>query len=372
MKRNNKSSVFDANRNIHIEEIIMAEQELELLRQTLQIQQEEINLLKEQLARPTALFQLTAEQILTHFRKLKPFNGKGEYTLQEFINSVEDAGRLCNNNMQLLEYAFKIVFNEKIQGEAKQCILRLGSNLTWDSVKKELKLYFRPRRDYAELINECRNIKVSSLRELFNIVKQINFQLNELYEFDERKPDIYKPFNNDKYLVGIVLEKLDNLVRGNVERDASLIEIYNKFSELRLLDDERAIDQRYRKFKHTNKNSIRDQNGEGNSNRYNNYPRKYEFKQEKDYSRFDKNHHSQYDRNMSERSKLSSKSLSFKQSRPTVSNNYVPITTNYGSGFHRQRPEHQRYPNNKVEPMEIGNIQEEVNFLEGGPETSYR
>lgn len=78
-------------------------------------------------------------------------------------------GKISNRSQSLLLHGLLIVFKEKIQGEAGKAIQHLGGELTWDKVKAELITYFRPRRSYKQLIDECRNIKVLNLRELFNM-----------------------------------------------------------------------------------------------------------------------------------------------------------------------------------------------------------
>ena len=132
-------------------------------------------------------------------------------------------------------------------------------NQTWEAAQTELKEHFRLRKDYAELINECRNIKVVTLKELFDKVKSVNYELNELYNFEDKNssPIIYTPENNDRYLVGIVKEKLINLVHGNVGKNQLLIQMFNKCVELRLLDDERTVDIAHRKRNNFRQNKYR-------------------------------------------------------------------------------------------------------------------
>lgn len=282
MNRKNRGRAFDQNRLLcnnkedimeHEQEVAFP-QELALLMRSMQQQQQEIQALRQQLEQQRVqqqqqpqnqgnqhIFQLTSDQILTHFRQLKPFNGKDDYKLTEFIKAVEKAADLCVNE-GLRDYALQTVLNEKILGDAKRCIQRLGDSLSWETAKAELKLHFRPQKDYVQLINECRNVKVGNLRELFEIVKSVNYKLNELYSFEEieDRPVIYSPENNDKHLVGIVMEKLDSLVRGNVEKNSTLIEIYNRFADLKLLDDERAINFFHRKLKNFSKSNNRETN----------------------------------------------------------------------------------------------------------------
>lgn len=142
---------------------------------------------------PERVFQLTADQVLKKFSNIKPFYERKDDSLQEFINSVENVATLCDENVAILQYGIQVVFKEKIQGQAKLAIQRIGEDLNWDLVKPELKLHFRLRKTYKKPMDETRNLKVSSLRELFGIIRSINYQINEIYEFDDNKPTNYNP-----------------------------------------------------------------------------------------------------------------------------------------------------------------------------------
>lgn len=411
--RLNRNRHFDSNRNpIIIEESkseseteeMANQQELALLVQSIQQQQAEIQELREQLNQQRAqqqqqqqqqnanhnprnehIFQLTSDQILRHFRHLKPFNGKDDYSLIEFIKSVESALQLCGNE-NFRDYALQIVLNEKILGEAKRCVQRLGNTLTWETAKAELKLHFRPRKDYAELINECRNIKVGNLRELFTIVKSVNYQLNELYNFEEQenRPTIYSPENNDKYLVGIVMEKIDSLVRGNIDKNFTLIEIYNKFSELKLLDDERAINSAHRKIKNISRNFSREinrnmykQKTETNDNNEVRFQKQYN---NNSYNRNSNTSNNNYVRD--NRNKYNNQNYNnFHRNNSNTYHNSVRRNTNNSGRFNTSNSNRSRYNNNNanvinntnndnVEPMEVDNVQQQ-NFSQQPQNPSY-
>ena len=55
------------------------------------------------------------------------------------------------------------------------------------------------------------------------------------------KPYTYHPQNTDRYLVDILSTKTHDFLRSNIEQNASLIEVYNIFEKLKLLDNEDAI-----------------------------------------------------------------------------------------------------------------------------------
>lgn len=192
---------------------------------------------------------LSPESVLNQFRHLKAFKGTDEYPLSSFIKSVETALLLCNNNHQLQYFGMQIIINEKLQGEAGRCIRQLGDNPDWSTITTRLKQLFQPHRSYAELFNYCRAIKVSNLGELFKEFRNVSYELNELYEFDERKPEIYKPENVDRDLREILLEKIDGNIRAHIAEKASMVDIFNKYARLKLLEDFRTIDVNHRKGK---------------------------------------------------------------------------------------------------------------------------
>lgn len=270
--RKNRQVIFDLNRNYNSEE--MAHQEIEALKQALQLlqqqqnqlptltevealrqtlqqtqqqHQQEITTLRQGLAtQPILMFQLSPDKVLSKFQHIKTFYGTEDYPLREFISAVENIAELCGSNQQLLQYGFSMVFKEKIQGEARRCIERLGKTPTWERVKSELKVHFKPRKSYRQLMDEGRSVKVSNLRELFNIMKSINAQLNELYEFDDNKPSNYSPDNNDKNLVELIRDMINGSYRTNISRNMTLIQVYNIFDELELLDEHDVIHYKYR------------------------------------------------------------------------------------------------------------------------------
>lgn len=375
----NRESLSVIMENANQDEIIALQQAITQMQFNHQKQIEELQqqLLNQQQQHEQKLQQqqqqliLSPEQTINHFRHLKAFNGNDEYTLQEFIRSVDNAIQLCGNNNQLLIYVTQIVLNEKIQGNAKRCIQRLGSNTSWQAAKQELRLHFRPREDYAELINKTRNIKVDTLRELFDQVRQTNYLLNELYELDEGKEITYTPENNDRYLVGIVLEKLDNLVRGFISPNSTLITMYNKFAELKLLDDERAISKNCRRnnnnrhdntFKNkprysNNYSGNKDQNRNSPQNKLNN---RYNFSQVQN-NEYTRNNYSGQFRN--------NNTPQFNTQNTRQFNNTQQINLRNNSGQYRNQTHYQnrnnlfsRQNNSNPEPMEVENIQQDVNF----------
>lgn len=153
----------------------LAQHEQQLLQRTQQQAQQQT-----QQQQSTTPFTLSPEGVLNQFRQLKVYNGSDDYFLSAFTKSVEVTSTLCGTNVELYTYAMQIVYNEKLQGEAAKCIRQLGNNLDWNAVKSKLRQQFQPHKSYAELFNYCRYVKVSNLRELFEVFRNISYELNEL------------------------------------------------------------------------------------------------------------------------------------------------------------------------------------------------
>lgn len=333
---------------------------------------------------PEAAFRLNPEHIINQFRHLKVFNGTSEYSLSSFTKSVENATQLCAGNQPLLQYVMQIVFNEKIQGDAEKCIRRLGDDLTWDSVKEKLRQHYQPNRSYSELFNYCRYVKVTNLRELFSEFKNINYQINEMYDFDERKPDIYRPENVDRDLVEILIEKIDGNVRAHILENESMIEIFNKYARLKLLDDERTIDINHRRIRNRNEKYNaplrRNQNefsnkceysdskrNSNNSDQYRNYYQKHNQNNvERKFADNSRQIRNTYQRQNSGQFRNTYQGHNFQFGRQANNSGQYRRPTNYFSEQNRDQ-----LNNNNVEPMEIENIQRSENFTNGPRITTY-
>lgn len=363
-------------------------QEIEILRQALQqLQtqyQQDMQALRQQLIQPARAFQLSADQILKKFDHIRTFYGKNDYPLLEFFEAVENVTTLCGENEQLLRHGLRTVIKEKIQGEAKICIQRLGEDLSWNRVKAELTTHYRPRKSYKKLMDESRNLKVNSLRELFNEIKSINCQLNELYEFDEYKPSNYNPQNNDKNLVDVLKDMINGSYRSNIiTRDMTLIEVFNVFDELGLLDEIDVIRNNCRKY---NKDSRFSKTNYTEFGRENRNRREYRENQRINSNSGQNSHFNsnitgnnnqrtndnsgpsrRYNDNFRQRN-FHDNNYSGNRERNNNSGQYRQYNNNSGqyrqsnssSGQTRQRANNN---DNNVEPMEIGNIRnQDVNF----------
>ena len=113
---------------------------------------------------------------------------------------MEQTMTLCGNNQELYNYGLQIVTNEKILGEAANCIRQLQNNPSWNNIKEKLRQHFKPSQSYSDEFNSCRNIKVSNLQELFDTFFNSSNTINDIYENDETKPEIYTSVNVDRDL----------------------------------------------------------------------------------------------------------------------------------------------------------------------------
>ncbi|XP_037925641.1 putative uncharacterized protein DDB_G0282499 [Hermetia illucens] len=376
------------------------QQDIESLRQQLQQYQQQPQQLQQREIRE---LELSTDQILNRFSHVKTFTGQGSYTLMEFINGVENIISLCSNNEYLIRHGLIIIIKEKIQGEAKRCIQRLGENVTWDAVKMELRANFRPRKSYKKLMDECRSLKVSTPRELFDNFRVICNSLNELYEFDDNKPTNYSPENNNKNLVDVVKDMLTGSYRINITQNMSLIEVFNKFDDLDLLDETEVIHYSYRKNRNREVNGKESKRGNfknsGNNN-FQSYHRSNDSQPNSDYNNFKPNRYNNNFNRNNNNDKNNSQPNQYNHSNRTKNYNSKPTDgynqkySNYNtdnSGQFRQNTNseqyrnfdnnssgHTRQSNNKnsrqfktrqnnfddSEPMEVGNIQGDINFQE--------
>lgn len=399
-----RQNYFDKQRNLSSEKMANVDEltaQIQQLHIIVEKQEEQVRQYQHQMQQQQQLqqnnhcmLQLTTSQVLKRFGDIKTFYGRGEYQLQEFINTVENVIKLANNNAELIEYGFQVITTEKIQGDAKRVIQRLGNNYDWAQVKKELQAHFRPRRSYKKLLDDCRDFKVSNLRELFSNIKRINYDLNELYELDENKPDNYSPTNNDKNLVDVIKYALNGSYRINISHNMTLVDVFNKFSDFGLLDETDVIHYNFRKNNNSRYNeNFKKQHYSNFSERFNktyNNTEKNEQQRPSYNNKFNYNNNRQNNYNNSYNA---SHSGQFRQSTYNDSRQNQNNSTNNGqfrqntysnsrqnqystnnSGQNRQQnynnsEQSRRSQNSESKPMEVDNItqdkiNEEVNFTD--------
>lgn len=307
-----------------------AEYENQILQMQSRSQQTEAFLQQRQLDQQGSLQQyalgLNSHQVLNLFQQIKPF-GKG-HNLSSFFKSVENVLNVCGQNRDLINYGTEIIKNEKIIGNAAKSCQLLPEDSCWEVIKRQLIKDFGPRRTYSEVFNYFRYIKISSLRELFNVALECKLEVNDIFIHDEQKPELYLPQNVDRDLTEILITKIDGQFRTCfTEQTPNIESLFKRFSQLKLLDDTRAINFRHRKINKTqnDKNGKRNECVEGQS-KYKQNP-----------------------------SSFGNKRNSNKFSTNCAQNTFSPKTN---SDIHKNTPI----------PMDIGNLKneseyEEVNFL---------
>lgn len=327
---------------------------------TQQQQQQGTAIQQQQLA--SNYFQLSAKDVIQQFRQLRPLDET--QFVGSFIRSVEKTFELCANNVELREYGLHIVRNEKIMGDAGRSIRELSENSDWEQIKSNLKQHFRPRQTYGEIFNYCRMVKVSNLRELFNVFEKAKFDLSELYEFDGRQSSLYSPVCINRDLVDILLEKIDGPIRAHINPNSTLSEVVRRYSELKLLDDSRCIDFKYKKevnrFKVNSNNNFQINKQLSNNNR----PK----------TKFSSNNQQDMQNSYLDQKYLYGQSNRYQNTYQPSDRNFQPPTRNNYSAQSRNtyNTNKQHFSDNTVEPMDITNIEQSVNFLEESTTNCYR
>lgn len=245
----NRQDIFDRNRNLQMEQ-----EQVNELNEVVRRQEMAINQLHQQLQQRQAQQQmeeleqqilLTPKDILAQFRHLKPLDK--DHSVTGFTASVEAILDLCpGNNQQLIRLSMAIVMNEKILGPTGNYIREIGPDANWQQIKTKLMDYHRPKSTYGDIFNKCRNVKVSSLRELFNYFEKAKYELSQIYLFDEIKPQIYEPSRVDKDLVNVLIEKIDIPLRSHIDQNSTLNEVITRYTQIRALDDPRVIHYRHK------------------------------------------------------------------------------------------------------------------------------
>lgn len=181
------------------------------------------------------------EDILNQIRKIPTFSGIKGQSLMSFIYTVEDYLLLCGSNQSLTKLCMGTIRNSLLQGEAANQVKILGNEPTWTRIKEELIARFKPERTYYEVINDCRWAKTKNLRQLFDVCRSSLFEMQEIYEFDSNKPALYQPESCENQLINILKDKIAGNFR-NIATGKTILEIYDAYSSLKLLNEEGAID----------------------------------------------------------------------------------------------------------------------------------
>lgn len=167
------------------------------------------NILNRQ-AQPPSLRNRIEKEI----RHLPTFEGRPG-TLPAFIITVDRV--LTEYGQQQLE-AYNVIYNEKILGPAKN-YLETEPPTTWEECKVKLKLQYKATKDQGRIVQDINSLKVSSISELLDKIRNIVDDIAECAIFSEHQIAIT---NN---LSSVLVLKIKEIAAG-----ALAAEIYDKYS----------------------------------------------------------------------------------------------------------------------------------------------
>lgn len=164
-------------------------------------------------------------RIEKELRFLPAFEGK-DGTLPAFITSVD---RVLEEYGHQAPQAYAVIYNEKILGAAKN-YLQAVPPTTWEECKAKLKLQYRPTKDQGLIMKEISMLKVSSILELSDRIRNFVNDIAECAIFSEFQNFI---LNN---LSSVLILKIKEITAG-----ALAAELVNKFT----LEEIRVIINKY-------------------------------------------------------------------------------------------------------------------------------
>jgi len=119
-------------------------------------------------------------RIEKEIRYLPIFEGRPG-TLPAFITSVERA--LQDYESQSTQ-VFTVIYNEKIQGAAKN-YLEASAPKTWKECKTKLKMQYKPTKDERQIASEIGKLRVSSILELTDKIRIFVSDISKCAIFSE-------------------------------------------------------------------------------------------------------------------------------------------------------------------------------------------
>lgn len=285
------------------------------------------------------------QRIQKDIQYLPVFNGD-RGTLPSFIDSVTAA---LNDHPEDEAAVFQIIFNEKIQGSAKN-LLKVNPPANWTECQQLLKRHYKSSKDQMTITREISSLRVSSIKDLENKLRILVNDITEFAAFNENGVVMVEIFS------GMLLQRIKELVSGSLA--------YAIISKLRLSEVREIINQFVGQdqnnlnlnliLKNNNKNFVKDcyqhrqnypsHNFQINSSYTNRNSRGQSFQTQKQqnlqYSQNNQNRAQQYEPNR----------FQVNQTR-----NWTPQSRNNDSRANRQRPE----------PMEVDNIsKQETNNMD--------
>lgn len=294
-------------------------------------------------------FVLTSSELIKDAQKIREFRGDGSYALTSFLREVDIVLSFCTQSTNIRKYIFHRIIVNKIQGDALDVIRGLGSDASWDLIKKELINNFSVKETYFQLYHKALSLRNNNnVSEYFSKLKNILAKLNEKHEHDALKPVEFCPRANESLILKTFLDNIDpSLASVVLSRNINTLrEAYS------LLQTSGLVREKF-------KNNFCQNNSNNRSSH----------QTHKNYQ--SNNHHNNHNNNHAQRNN----SGQFRNPFSNRQNSGQFRNSNNSSGqrwpsvpYHLQQRQHDNSNNpaqlgrNRVEPMDVDHIEHETNF----------
>ncbi|XP_037919546.1 probable cyclin-dependent serine/threonine-protein kinase DDB_G0292550 [Hermetia illucens] len=334
----------------------MAEQ-VQHLQHQIQEREQQIHQLAEALEWLTQQ-QQSAEnrhRIMKEIQFMSCFTGSGPVSVNAFIKNVEYyLNNITDPNAR--KAATRAIYQEKIQGEAKNAVMGLPEPDNWDDIKSSLKLRYRPELEPAEIYRQITNLRGDTVSDLAIDILNLKYKAEEIILYYEN--DMNVDLNSaESLLVNVVKEMTQGVLLEKIYSLKSVNEIVKIMRERRFEDscirpefrktDVSSYNNHFNNKKH--KNKFRKNWSQNNSQ---DNP-KYQGNPSQDIRQNDQNTDNRQYNNREEYNVSNSNSQNTNETR-----NHNPsrkFKANYRQGNSRQYSNTRKHQ--QVEPMEVDNIQ---------------
>lgn len=361
----NKIHKFDTNRRIQTNKMAEQAQVSELIRQqhmqiqTLTEQIRSLQIQQQQGRTPAANYEIgrTVQYMST-------FTGKGDISINSFISNVEYQLSTLENE-ESKKIMTRAIYYEKIQGEAKNCIINIPDPSDWDSIKIMLKMRYKPDAEPSEIYKRISNIRANSVSELAIIIQDIKYKSDEVqvYYNDQNFIDLS---NVNSLLVNTVKEMTQGILLDKIYNERDLGNIVTIMRQRRYEDscirEEYRNNRNFNNFNYKGKNSNSNNKNGNVNNRYpNDNSGQNRHRYQQNYKK-DNNYSNSYQFNNNNNVRKENSDNFNRGNSGSFRRNYVgsgQSRNQNNSGQYRQQQSYNRQ--DQGEPMDIANIQSNPN-----------
>lgn len=336
-------------------------------------------------------FNLTPDQIIRNFNEITSFSGDNNYKLKSFLKSVEDVESLCGmNNEDLKQYCLKKLINNKIIGSARNAILEIPDHQrTWTNIIAQLQLKFKPKSTIHQLLFTAKELKVNNLKELFEKLNEIKSKCSEICDFEDEENFTYEAI--DKELVQIIKSKLIPIMQIQINSEKTLFELDNILCQSEIYYCNDIIKNEYKINKSYNSgNNNHNKNYNNNKQKPNyqsqNYLNKNNIGQNQNFNSYRQNNfnnkHPNQNSNNNYRNNYNGNNYNGQNYNGQYRQNSGQYRQNSGQFRANNYGNNNFNKNREITPMEVDNLEQtnsqinhinnEVNFTDVTPQTSYR